>query len=228
MAKRARSMSRKRSAVSRRFKRARKAPIRGRQSRRRNISLNMHRFSRYTAATTSVIDSLEFAQGFEYKFSDILSSAEFTTLFDRYKVDRVVNTFQLVNNPDAAAYLNDKDTGNSANFYPKMWYIRDYDDSVAESSSTLKERVGVKCVILQPNKVVRVTTKPAIATQVYRTALTTGYGPKWNQWIDCAMTDVPHYGLKVAYDCNGFDPADTRPFRVRVETKFYFSMKDVR
>jgi len=196
---------------------------------RKSFSLNTHRFSRYCAASTSLIDSTELAQAFEFKFSDLLGSGEFTALFDRYKIDRCVTTFQLVNNPNSSVKLNDAtNIHNTSNFYPKMWYIHDYDDAVAEAIVVLKERVGVKCRILQPNKTIKITTKPAVSIQTYRTALTAGYGPKWNQWIDCAQTDVPHYGLKVAFDCNAQDPVDTQPFRVRIENKYYFTLKDVR
>ena len=221
---RAAYLSAKRSGVPRRLAKRRKVA-----KRRKGFSLNTHRFSRYCAASTSLVDSTELAQGFEFKFSDLLGSGEFTALFDRYKIDRVVTTFQLINNPDAyhapgIAPL----TATSTNFYPKMWYIHDYDDAVAEAIVVLKERVGVKCRILQPNKTITIVTKPAVAIQTYRTALTAGYGPKWNQYIDCAQTDVPHYGLKVAFDTNAIDPVDTLPFRIRVENKYYFTLKDVR
>jgi len=197
--------------------------------RKKGFSLNTHRFSRYTAASTELVDSIELAKGYEYKFGDILNSGEFANLFDRYKIDRIVTTFQLVNNPDAYHYPAGAPlVATSTNFYPKMWYIHDYDDSTAESIVVLKERVGVKCRILQPNKTIKITTKPAIAIQTYKTAIASGYGPKWGQWIDMTNTDVPHYGLKVAFDTNALDPVDTQPFRVRVENKFYFTCKDVR
>jgi len=235
-------MSQKRARVGKRFTRARVASALSRafgtrRPRRKGFSLNTHSFSRYTAATNSVIDSTELDVGYEFKFSDMVAFSEFSNLFDRYKIDRVVQTFQLVNNPDATYALNVLGTANtnaatsyvnSTNFYPKMWYIHDYDDSNAESIGTLKERVGVKCRILQPNKVIKISTKPAIAIQTYKTALTAGYGPKWGQYIDMQTTDVPHYGLKVAFDTNAQDPTDTAPFRVRVETKYYFTCKDVR
>ena len=196
---------------------------------RSKTSLNFHRFSRYTAASTEVIDGLELDKAYEYKFSDMVAFSEFANLFDRYKLDRVVTTFQLINNPDAYHYPGGTTLVTTAtNFYPKMWFIHDYDDSTAESIGTLKERVGVKCRILQPNKTISVVTKPAVAIQTYKTATTTGYGPKWNQWIDMSASDVPHYGLKVAFDTNALDPVANQGFQVRVENKYYFSCKDVR
>jgi len=139
-------------------------------------------------------------------------------------------TFQLVNNPSATGSLNNVVPGsyNLANYYPKMWYIADHDDSTAESIGTMKERVGVKCRILQPNKTIKIVVKPAVAAMVYKTSTVTGYGPKWGQWIDMTHYTVPHYGLKVAFDTNALDPTDTQPFRVRVEKKYYFTCKDVR
>jgi len=202
--------------------------VKTRMSRSKRGSLSLHRYSRYCAATTEIVDSTELDVAYDYKFNQILGNSEFAALYDRYRIDRIVTSFQLVNNPSANAYVNDKDTGNSANFYPKMWYVADHDDANTEAISVLKERSGVKCRILQPNMTISVVTRPAIAAMMYKTATTTGYGPKWGQWIDMTNTDVPHYGLKVAFDTNALDPADTRPFRVRVENKFFFTCKDVR
>lgn len=203
----------------------------------RTISLNTHRFSRYCAATTELVDSVELDKGYNFQFNDLLGSGEFASLFDRYRLEKVVMTFQLVNNPNAGYYPNVIGTVNtnavtsyvnSTNFYPKMWYIADHDDDTAEAIVTMKERVGVKCRILQPNKTIKIVVKPAVAAMVYQTAIATGYGPKWNQWIDMTHSTVPHYGLKVAFDTNALDPTDTAPFRVRVEKKYYFTCKDVR
>jgi len=221
------AISKKGRIISRRFNKRRKmmSPMK----RKKNFSLNTHRFSRYCAASTELIDSTELDKAYEFQFNDLLGSGEFSALFDRYRLDKCVVSFQLVNNPDAYHYpAGSPLVATSTNFYPKMWYIKDYDDSVAEAIVTLKERVGVKCRILQPNKTVSIVVRPAVAAMVYQTAIATGYGPKWNQYIDMTHTTVPHYGLKVAFDTNAMDPVDTQPFRVRVEKKYFFTCKDVR
>jgi len=118
--------------------------------------------------------------------------------------------------------------GNHTNWYPKLWYCADYDDNTAETLSELKERAKTKCVVLRPNKIIKIVVKPAVTVQTYRTATSTGYAPTWNQWIDMANRDVPHYGLKFVVDCCGQDPLDTYPFKLEIDRQYYFTCKDVR
>lgn len=223
MPKRARSMSKKRVAVSKRFK-----SFRGYIGRpkRKTIRLNTHSFSRYGLAETITVSNTEDSSGYSFAFNNMINSSEFSSLFDRYRIDRVVVKLQLITNPSAAATINVTNQTNPNNWYPKVWSITDYDDESAETISQLKERVGVKCKILQPNKVLTYSIKPAISAQMYKTATSTGYGPKWGQWIDMQDVGVPHYGLKLAFDCNGYDPQGS--FVIRKEVKYYFTCKDVR
>lgn len=232
MPKRARSVSKARkSAVSKRFAASRLVrPMRTVYQRRgsyrpRGFSLNTHHFSRFSAANTLDMTGTEQPLSFEFKLSDLYTYSEFTSLFDKYRLDKAVVYIQMISNPDAAMNTNVTNTYNSNNWYPKMWYINDHDDSATTSVAAIKERVGVKCCVMRPNKVKKIVVKPACAVQLYRTATTTGYGPKYGQFIDMANSDVPHYGLKTVFDTLGIDPAGTYSFRY--EWKLYFTCKDV-
>lgn len=224
---------------SKKFKRLSK-PYSGRyvraaaQTRRKAFTLNTHRFSRFSAAYTVEMTGTEQPLSFEFALSNLYSYSEFTSLFDKYRLDRAVVYIQLVNNPNTSLVTNV--TGgtnvnaatsyvNSNNFYPKMWYIADHDDSATTTIAAIKERVGVKCCVLKPNVVKKISIKPACSVQLYRTTTTTGYGPKYGQFIDMAQADVPHYGLKCVFDPLGLDPQGTYSFRY--EWKLYFTCKDV-
>jgi hypothetical protein len=161
-----------------------------------------------------------------FQLADIINVAEFTTLFDRYRITGVQLTFMLVTNPDAGNPLNVNVGGNNSNFYPKLWWVRDYDDGNAITLSQMRERETCKHKILRPNSEIKIFLKPAALLQTYRTALTTGYAPKWKQWIDLGQTDVPHYGFKFVVDMDGNVPNGT--FYIRMEKKYYFQCKDVR
>lgn len=202
--------------------------------KRKQFSLNTHRFSRFGAAQTLEMTGTEQPLSFEFLLNSLYSYSEFTTLFDKYRLDKAVVYIQMINNPNAALVTNVTSGANinaatsyvnSSNFYPKMWYITDHDDSATTTIAAIKERVGVKCCVMKPNVVKRITVKPACAVQLYRTATTTGYGPKYGQFIDMAQTDVPHYGLKCVFDPLGLDPQDKYYFRY--EWKLYFTCKDV-
>jgi len=196
-------------------------------------SLSMHRYSRYGLASTITCTNVEDSTAYSFAFNDVINSSEFAALYDRYRLDKVVVKLQLVTNPNAQMKTNDQTVAGSTwanpyNWYPKIWSVDDHDDSNAETIAQLKERSGVKCRILQPNKTLVYSIKPAIAAMMYKTSTSTGYGPKWGQWIDMQDVGVPHFGLKLAVDMQGFDPISTEGFKINVEKKFYFTCKDVR
>ena len=205
-----------------------RAGYRSRTYRRVKPSLNTHMFSRYTAATNVDVNGTTLAGAFEYKFDDILGSTEFTSLFDQYKITKCVMKLQLVNNPDSTTALNANAVFNHSNWFPKFWYIRDYDGGGADSLAQIKERQGVKFFVLRPNKTYSIAVNPSVSVQTYRTATTTGYGPR-KMFLDMGSgTDVPHYGLHYVVDTLGIDPNNDYPFKIRYEFQYFFTCKDVR
>jgi len=196
-------------------------------------SRNVHLFRRWTNEVRHSCTGTTTSVGYDLKFEDIRGYNDFTDLYDRYMITCVVLRFRLVNNPNATGKLNSTITAfatdsNSSNFYPAMYYCKDYDDSAAETMEQLKERANCKRMILQPNKMYKIVLRPAVAIQTYATSTTAGYAPKWKQWIDMAQTNVPHYGLKYVVDTSAQDPADTQPFLVERSTQIFFKCKDVR
>lgn len=154
--------------------------------------------------------------------------SDFSALFDRYRITKVLVYFQLVTNPDSNSYLNQTAISNQANWYPKLWYTPDYDDSNTLTKTDIQQYAKAKCAVLKPNEVVTVAVYPAVTVQTYRSAATTGYSPNWKLWIDMGQTDVPHYGLKYVIDTNQIDIADDYPFKLNVEYKYFLDCKDVR
>lgn len=156
--------------------------------------------------------------------------SEFSALFENYRITKISVTFQLINNvtslqyPGAPTLLGN---GQPTCWYPKLWYTVDHDGGGSENITTMKERQGVKCRILQPNKTIKVSFKPMCRTLTYKTATTEGFAPR-NIKLDMADTNVPHYGLLYLVDTNGIDPNDTYPFKIAMETKFYFTCSGVR
>lgn len=231
---------RSRSRATRRYKRVkysmgRRARTRVRRSMR---GRDVHRFCRW--ATNGTDDSAQgsWTQSVEgvtesinpvFKLNYLPNYTEFTNLYDQYKITTVVCHVQLVSNPDAGNILNSATAGNnSSNWYPKLWYVRDYDDSSSLTLDDMRQYAKAKMVVLRPNKTYRIACKPAILMQAYDTAISTAYIPKWNQWVDAASSGVPYYGLKFFVDCMNFDPADAAPFRVRFDVKYYVTMKTPR
>jgi len=230
MPKRSRSVSKSRkSVVSKRFARSTgryKRTVFRRRGSTRGFSLNTHSFSRFSAAATVDMTGTEQPLSFEFALNSLYSYSEFTTLFDKYRLDKAIVYIQMINNPNSTWPPNTSGgVNNNTNFYPKMWYINDHDDSSTTTIAAIKERVGVKCCVMKPNVVKKITIKPACAVQLYKTAVASGYGPKYGQYIDMANSEVPHYGLKCVFDPLGLDPGQT--FSFRYEWKLFFTCKDV-
>lgn len=232
--KRARSRSR---AVSR----GRTGPVASRPAyragyrRRRGPIVRVqgaHTFSRRCAVITEEMNGLYLARMYEISFSDLVQSTDFSSMFDQYRITKVTFSIQMVTNPDSAAYTNAIANVNTANipltnWFPKLWYVVDHDGGATETISSIKERQGVRCRILQPNRELRISFMPKCRTLTYSTSTSTGYAPK-NIKIDMTDVNVEHYGLQCVFDSNGIDPSDTYPFKFTIERKIYFTCYGVR
>lgn len=186
-----------------------------------------HTFSRHCAAQTVEMNGTFLSRQYEVQFNDMIQSSDFTSLFDMYRITKVTFKFQLINVPESYFSTNVNGAGNLTNWYPKMWYVMDYDGGSTETLNSIRERQGVKCRILRPNKEIKVSFTPRCRILTYKTASTEGYAPK-NIKIDMNDTDIPHYGLAVVFDTNGLDPNDSYPFKIAVERKITFRCYGVR
>jgi len=182
--------------------------------------------------TTSILTytgTTESLAAMNFIFDDLPSKTEFTTLFDSYMITGVMLQIKMINNPDAVYYINSNNTssGNQSNWYPTIWYVTDHDDSTVTSLAALKEYAKVRHKVLRPNSELNIMLRPSTLSQVYRTALTTGYAEnRKRQWLDIANTDIPHYGLKFAIDYEGLAPATA--YKFKINAKFYFKCRTVR
>lgn len=218
-------------------KRRRMARLNVRRSRvirrrrgRSNFSkaIDQHVYCRYGTPVELDGYGLETDYAQNFMFNQIKAYSEFSQLYDRYRITCVQLQVSMVNNPDAFLLPNGPlNNQNVNNIYPKFWYVRDYDDNSPLSLDALRERAMVKCILLRPNKIFKINVRPAILAQTYRTLATTGYAPKWKQWIDMAQTDVPHYGIKYAFDFQNQSIDTLKPYKFRIEFKYFFTCKNV-
>jgi len=226
-------MKRKAKYMARKIKKARAVTSRVmtvyRPKRKLKVQGN-HTFSRRKLMSTITISDVIKSENLVYTFDQLVGYTEFSALFETYRITKIVVTFQLINNPNATWDLNAthiSGTNNGTNWFPKLWYTVDRDGGPDETLTSMKERQGVRCAILQPNKTIRVAFQPCCRTLTYKTATTEGYAPR-NIKLDMADVNVPHYGLLYLIDTNGVDPDDTYPFKVAMETQMFFSCAGVR
>lgn len=185
-----------------------------------NLKRQVHYFSRKAYLTTIVSANLNVPTltSLSFKLNDIPSVADYTALFDQYKLSFVKLNFKLTVDPSAQTAVNA--------FYPTMYYCPDYDDiTVPGSLNELREHGRCRQVVLRPNRYTTVKMKPAVLTEVLRNTGTTTLSPKWRQWIDMAHPDTLHYGLKYAID-NQFNLNPN--YALEVTAQYWFSCRDTR
>lgn len=158
----------------------------------------------------------------EFRLVDCINFSTYTTLFDQYRINKIVFTAtpvktQVVNRP-----YDDSTTAGAILSIPRMTMVIDRDDSALPT--TFEE------VYQRPNSRTKLATRkftwvfrPTKLGMVYRSATTTGYKVDFGRdFIDCGDSDTPHYGLKGVLEAASPNEAYT----YRLESKFYISFKN--
>lgn len=208
---------------------SRKRAVRSSLKRARSlVKYNVHSYKRYATVVNYQVAAGATAHNnsFVFTLSDVRNSSEFTTLYDQYMITGVLCRFQLINNPDANNNLNVTTTSNAMNFYPRLYYVRDYDDVGIEATNDIRERGNAATRILRPNSEVKIFVRPSIRNNVYLDGVTPASSPLWRQWLDCSSAGVPHYGLKFSIDMLGV--TSLQDCFVRVEKTYYLKFKNSR
>lgn len=194
----------------------------------RLMKYNVHSYKRWAtssefslpANTTSSVTS------YTFDLNKVQGSAELQALYDQYQITGVKVQIQLINNPSANRQLVSDAANNTANVYPKIWMVRDYDDTGTETISSLQQRNNAKSYVLAPNRLIKFFVRPAVRGQVYLDGVTQATTPEWNKWIDCSSGGVPHHGIKIAMDSlNSLIP---QAMFVRIDFCYYLKFKNVR
>lgn len=190
-------------------------------ARKVNLRSDVHYLSRYAPLVdTSTLTTITSGIGAALKFrlSDVTNSTEMTNLFDLYKITGVLVTFRLMDNPDSTNYVNSTTFTQGMNFYPKLWYCIDKDDGTAPTGATIRERAGARCVILRPDRFVKVFVKfPKPLLQLQSGAIT----DLARGMIRTDYPDVDHWGLKVFLDKMGY-AGNTAT--VGIDKKYFFCL----
>lgn len=214
---------------NRRPRRNRKrAPARSRMynkvkaARSANLKTDVHYLSRYAGAVdVSTISTLTSSWGgfLEFSLGQVPNSTDFSNLFDSYRLMGVLLTFRLMDNPDSTNYINSTTFTQGSNFYPKLWWCIDRDDSTTPTLASIRERSTAKCLVLRPDRFIKVLVKyPRPMIQAY----SGGYMQAPVSWLRTNEPNTPHYGLKVVLDKMGYSGTT---FTVGIDKKYFFTFK---
>jgi hypothetical protein len=125
-----------------------------------------------------------------FTFGDMDNVSSFGALFDQYRFDAV--TLHIVPNSNATQVTTPATTA----FQP-LYVVIDYDDGIALPSQAVA-RQYTTCIELSPGESCKRTIQPRIETaMVLAGPVTSNVASVGGQWLDCAITTVPHRGFKI-------------------------------
>lgn len=139
------------------------------------------------------VPNTEAYAGWKFCLSDLPDYAEFTELFEYYRITgvRIRYTF------DATATTTGSITADS--FMPSIMYAQDTNDATAEARNDLMQHDKVVFKLL--NRPGSIFIRPRTQVMMYEGASGTGYAEGVNKWINTADPGVEYYGWK--YSING-------------------------
>lgn len=144
------------------------------------------------------------AAAYSFNVSDVPGVAEFTTLFDQYKIVEVKLDFQYISASEAT--LNT--AVNTNNQICTLMVYEDNDDTTAPAAtnagwSAVLESGRAKSMIF-PNKKNQFSyvLRPKVLQADLDTAGTTLARSEANPWLDPATTDAKYFGLKIIAQSN--------------------------
>lgn len=212
---RPKQVNRKRRATSRTRTRSRSVRRYPKASLWRGVSKpqSIYRFVRNVGLTAIQTTNLAPPGAISFHLNDLPDYAEYVALFDAYKIAKVELTlFPL--------YINDVVSVNIPQI--QLYTAVDHDDENPVPLNNLRQYANMR--ISSARHIFRQTIYPKVAAQVYNGIAAAYSQPKGGTFIDCANVDVPHYGLKYAYDA----PAVTGQWGWRVEGRYFLEFKGTR
>lgn len=177
--------------------------------------------------STSSAGYLETIRAEVFQFDKIQDYTDLSAIYDRYQIMGVAVKFTWSPSVMRKDGVNNI-IGANDSYAPHIRYKYDYDDAGGASWDILGADARTKTRRILPNRPVTVFIRPKVLVQMYKTALSTGYGPKRSPAIDTSDLNVPHYGLKYAIRYPNMDSgesvADSSIGTVQVEYTYYVKM----
>jgi len=195
---------------------------------------NIVLFEPVGAVTTPTISYCGWS--YNCQLGDFPSFADFTNLYDTYRIDNFTLSFMPYQTGNVAV-----DTlGVQNNFAVILHYVHDFDDSATPANTVagmdqLKQYASYKRVHLGNcmGKPISISIKrPARVTPAIVSAgtYTGAMVDRSKRYIDCGSTTVEHFGIKGIFEILGWTPPGlAQPqMYVKGEVKAHFTFKETR
>lgn len=127
----------------------------------------------------------------QFKLAHTINNAEFTQLYDRYKILKA--RVKMIN-------LSNVSQVQQQSSLPTLVTVTDYDDATVPTVTNLTgvnemyQRQGVYERRFGGTQILSI--RPRVAGTVYNSAVSSGYSSIRAPWIDVNSPSVPHYALK--------------------------------
>lgn len=156
-----------------------------------DFNSNVH----YVVVGDNAVNSGVFATTFA--LSQVAGSAEIKSLFDNYRITRVMYRFLIKRDPSQNAGAI---TGNG--LFPSIRWVHDFNDSAAISKVQMMQHAAMREFYFteQRQHSKWYSLKPALLSTTYESGVTNAYSPVWRRFLDTSDDTAPHYGLKCAWD----------------------------
>lgn len=156
----------------------------------------------------------DFGASMIFRLQDVEQYTELISMYDRYKISGVKIKIIPLSNVSGSGGLS---------FLPELMYAIDPDDGSVPTETYMRQK-GAKCRRL--DKPVNIYLRPKVATQLYQSAIATGYGVANAPYINSASFGVEHYGLKMYFRNVDLRANTAVSTQFNIETTFYLAMKD--
>lgn len=208
------------------IKRKRKFTLRKKSTKRRlfrkrlrGLRRNALRTQRWVfggdVAGTDAVNSGSFVKTFS--LNDVPAAAEFTSLFDQYKLVGIKYRFVCIRDPANA------NTTSYQGIFPRIMWVHDHDSAqtVASFGELQQYATAREMYFSESTKKTRwMYLKPAVANSIYN-GVYNGYNARWRVWCDSGYPGVPHYGLRC------FFSELYSGMTIRLECKYLLQFKTV-
>lgn len=160
-----------------------------------------------------------------FAFNLVPNVAEFTALYDQYKITGA----KVVLTPALSEGINSPLFGTTSTLgFSPVNSIIDYDDSSVPTSEAELLEYGSHKQTAPFKKHVRYL-KPKVLQQIYLSALSTAYRPISDQWLSTSSSSaVPHYGLKYWISAPNAPAGTAAQMTYKLYITLYFACKNVK
>jgi len=143
----------------------------------------------WTTTFSQTAGAAAFSAG-NFTLSQATNYTGFTDIWDVYRVDYLEFTFRPLMVFTASA--------PTVTIAPALYVVIDKDDAAVPSTiATLREYSSCRTTVYDP---MTVRFRPGILSYVYTGSTTSPSGHEEGRWLDCAATNIPHYGIKFGCD----------------------------